>query len=426
MPCIEYIDYVYRGDHAFTAHHPFYKNFLQYPPEGYRFGSNPGLHLRFDNLEVAHRIASGRLKNAAPLGFHAYLAAFTDRCRSSGMSQHQIAEFLRSRPLEWIFSIPPEAEMVFVPTYPFYLAPNNWMIEIEDYTTLLYPFVHNGFTRDLEITSNPCFLAIKALFSLPNCKAIITHVRNTYDTLCLLFKGDGIIDKIKFVPIGFPMEKLSRERDGRRINVLFINSYHGGASHFFVRGGRELLEAFRIAAERYPRLHLTIRNPLPLQALTEHERRLVKLHPRITHIEQHLEEVEFKKLLHASDIFIIPAYRLHIISTVQALSYGMPVISSDGWGFSEFVEDGITGFLARGRYGVQSWIDEQGILRENYIDYGRNELLTNSLVEKLSALAEDPDRLETMSRNARAFAEQHFSIERRNRLLGEILDRANA
>ncbi len=420
---IQCIDYVYQGDYAYTALHPFYKNIMLFPPEGYEFTSTPNSYTSFNVRELAGEIASGKF-DKVPAKFRDFFSAFLDECKKNKITTEQLFEFLQSRPLDRIFTIPSSAGLVFVPTYPFYMAANNWIMMIEDYTTLLYPFVHNGFTYDLDIRSVPCFKIIKSLFSLKNCKGIITHVNNTYDTLKTLFDTEEIRNKVKYVPIGFPIPSIEKKKNisKDRIDLLYISSYHGGASHFFVRGGREILAAFRIIAERYPNVYLTIHSPLPWKSLSRLEKRLIKNHPRLEYSENHIEDNEFQDLLYRSDIFLIPAFRLHSISTVQALSYGLPVICSDGWGFSEFVQDGITGFLAKGQYGRHSWIDSDGILREDYRGATMNQTLVAELVDKTSILAEDVDLLREMSGNARNYALKDFSIKARNRKLKDIFD----
>jgi len=426
---IEYIDDVYQGDYAYTALHPFYKNIVLFPPESYEFISTPNSYIPFNARELAREIASGKF-DKVPIKFRDFFSAFLAECKKNKITNEQLFEFLQSRPLDRIFTIPSSAALVLVPTYPFYMAPNNWIMMIEDYTTLLYPFVHNGFTYDLDIRSVPCFKIVKSLFSLKNCKAIITHVRNTYDTLRSLFDTEEIKNKVKYLPIGFPIPSIEKKKNisKDRIDLLYINSYHGRASHFFVRGGREILEAFRIISERYKNVYLIIRNPLPRsplpsKSLSRQEKRLIKNHPRLEYIENHIEDNELQDLLYRSDIFLIPAFRLHVISTVQALSYGLPVICSDGWGFSEFVQDGVTGFLAKGQYGHHSWIDTDGILREDYRRGAmKNQTLVDELVNKISLLAEDIELLRKMSEDARNYALKNFSIKARNRKLKDIFD----
>ena len=64
--------------------------------------------------------------------------------------------------------------------------------------------------------------------------------------------------------------------------------------------------------------------------------------------------------LHAnSHIFLLPAARIHIVSLLQAMSYGLAVVGSDGWGMEEYLHHERNGLVVKGRYGKVSWADDQ-------------------------------------------------------------------
>ena len=107
------------------------------------------------------------------------------------------------------------------------------------------------------------------------------------------------------------------------------------------------------------------------------------------------------------------------------MSYGMAVICSDGWGFNEYIEDGVNGFIVQGRYGKTSWIDrEQGVLRENYapMQTCSPDIVAN-IVEKLSYLFEHPEKLFSMRKNARQYIAEKHNMRDWDANFREILDR---
>ena len=84
-------------------------------------------------------------------------------------------------------------------------------------------------------------------------------------------------------------------------------------------------------------------------------------------IDRVLSPEEMAELHASSHVFLLPAARIHIVSLLQAMSYGLAVVASDGWGIEEYLDDGRNGLVVKGRYGVSSWADHQaGMLREDY------------------------------------------------------------
>ena len=416
-------DCLFTGDRIWTARHPFYNNIFTSPPPGYKFSEETTFISESDAAHYEENILSKKW-HLLPQSTRQFLEIFSDKCFKLAVTEAQFMQFLQGRPLKQQLNIPDHSKLLFVPTYPLYVGPKDWLIAIEDYTTLLYPHVQNGRTADLNIQNHFVTRIIAALCSLSNFKGFITHIRNTADTLAKLFPELEQQGKINYVPAGVRIPDRSRRKSvSDKKHFLFANSFHGGASHFFVRGGREVLAAFFAVQKRCPNLHLTIRNPLPWDHMSETEKDLVKTHPRIRHIEEHIDDSEMDDLMNQSDAFLIPSFRLHIVSTVKSLSHGLPVLCSDGWGFDEIVNHGQTGLVADGQWGVHSWTDEDGLLRENYDD-GNNykPRLGENLARNMLAVASDSKLVDFLSKNARKDAKKRFSSETRNEIFKNVLD----
>ena len=114
---------------------------------------------------------------------------------------------------------------------------------------------------------------------------------------------------------------------------------------------------------------------------------------------------------------MLPAARMHIMSVLQSMSYGLVPIVSDGWGMTEYVDDGKTGLVVQGRYGKTSWNDEHnGMLREDYSVMRKvDPRVTQGLVDAISQVADNLSLRQELSRNAarRTNAFQSGSLERR-------------
>src|SRR5688572_18460791 len=112
--------------------------------------------------------------------------------------------------------------------------------------------------------------------------------------------------------------------------------------------------------------------------------------------------------LHAdSHIFLLPAARVHIVSLLQAMSYGLAVVASDGWGIDEYLEHERNGLIVKGRYGIASWADtEAGLLREDYnVMHIPNPQIVEGIIESVSRLVEDQQLRARLGRTARADVE---------------------
>src|SRR5207237_5949869 len=179
------------------------------------------------------------------------------------------------------------------------------------------------------------FPIIKTLLESEQCKGILTHMRSTAQMVSTLFGSDKIREKVFHTPIGVKLpERWQRHEESETIHLLFTNSWHQLPGNFYLRGGLDVLQAFSILHERYPHLRLTLRTHLPLLDV-RYQRMLEKGWVRV--INRFLSAREMEALLAESHIYLLPAARVHIVSLLQAMSHGLAVVTSDGWGFDEYV-----------------------------------------------------------------------------------------
>ncbi|HZU35696.1 MAG TPA: glycosyltransferase family 4 protein, partial [Gemmataceae bacterium] len=299
-----------------------------------------------------------------------------------------------------------------------------WVIEIEDPTTLFYPFIQNGNTAHRQIRDTPWFPAVKTLLEADHCKAILTHMQSTARLVGTLFDSAAIRQKIVYTPLGVRLPtRWQRHGPTDEIHLVFINSWCQIPNNFYVRGGLDLLEAFAILHERYPQLRLTLRTGLP--GLPERYHKIME-ESWVRVIDRFLPFEEMEALLATSHIFLLPAARVHIVSLLQAMSYGLAVVTSDGWGIEEYVEHERNGLVVRGRYGKVSWADEEaGMLRENYGPmYQPDSDVVDGLVEAVSRLVEDHELRQRLGRTARRDVETKYTMERWNQGLKAAFDGA--
>jgi glycosyltransferase involved in cell wall biosynthesis len=129
----------------------------------------------------------------------------------------------------------------------------------------------------------------------------------------------------------------------------------------------------------------------------------------------------------SSDIFVHPHHGNLSYALIDAMSYGLPIVTTDTWATRDLVENWRTGFLvhdpkaARFSEGPIFHYDNPHYRRE--IIKGSDPEVVEGLVEKISILIDQPKLRRKMGENAwREVAEGKFSIRERNERLKRILD----
>jgi glycosyltransferase involved in cell wall biosynthesis len=337
-----------------------------------------------------------------------------------------ILRFLRSRHFHSQLLLAPHRGVVFLTSIPFTYGQNPWLLEIEDPTTLFFPMIQNGNTSRLHIRKSAYYPIVKALLESESCQGILTHMHSTAQLVPRLFQSETISKKVVHVPLGVPLPKTWQHHEEQGpddpIHLLFINSWCQVPSNFYLRGGLDILEAFAILRQRFPQLRLTLRTGLP--PIKPRYHRIIEA-GWVRVINRFLSPREMAKLHAGSHIFLLPAARVHIVSLLQAMSYGLAVVASDGWGIEEYLNHERNGLIVKGRYGKVSWADEQsGLLRENYTPmYKADRHVVEGLVEAISRLVEDHQLRARLGRAARTDVETRFSLEQWNLGLQAAFDR---
>jgi glycosyltransferase involved in cell wall biosynthesis len=349
---------------------------------------------------------------------------------ANGSTFKDLSRFIRSRSLRAQVSLP-DTKLVFLPSTPFILGQAPWVIEIEDTTTLFAPFPKiNGkrlyprlFGLD-GVYDSGFFPSVKALLEDDSCRGIICHVRSTAESIPVLFTNPKLADKVSHIPLGIRARpKLKTAPANDSITILFTNSWHQGATGFYLRGGLDVLEAYSKLHSEDARVRLILRSKLPEDLDPRYRRIIEECNVRV--IDQFLPTDGIEALFQSANIYVLPSARLHVVSILQAMAYGLAVVVSDGWGIPEYVDHERNGLIVSGRYGKASWMDRNGMLREDYRPlFSADATVTNGLVKALSTLLKHEDMRRTLGESAKKDVETTFSIERWNLGLASAFDKA--
>ncbi len=337
--------------------------------------------------------------------------------------------FAHSRNFQSQVLAPRRADLVFVTSVPYTYGQNPWVIEVEDATTLFYPFVANGRTVGVDVRQSPYFATVKALLEADNCRGIVTHMRSTAEMIPTLFQSEAIARKVSYSPLGVALpERWQTHDEGDEsgpVNLLFTNSWHQNHDGFFLRGGLDVLEAFDVLRRRYPQLRLTVRSGLP--RLDDRYHRILES-GWVRVIDRFLPAKQMAELQRESHVYLLPAVRIHIVSVLQAMSYGQAVVVSDGWGMDEYVDHGRNGLIVPGRGAKVAWADrDAGVLRERYGPmYAKDKTVVDGLIESVSLLVEQRAVRKRLGGAARADVETRYTLTQWNAALKAAFDKARS
>lgn len=165
-------------------------------------------------------------------------------------------------------------------------------------------------------------------------------------------------------------------------------------TQFLIKGGPELLEAFRLVRLKIPsaKLDLVTHLPVEYESLAQHDG--VQIH------KANLSRSEiWSKFMRNADVLVHPSYMESFgMVVLEAISHGLAVVANDVYAHREMVLNGENGFLLEPP--VHYW---SGVLAGplflnqfdagNYIKRIDKAAYVKKLADAMVAVAEDPARL---------------------------------
>ncbi|MBI2855204.1 MAG: glycosyltransferase family 4 protein [Chloroflexi bacterium] len=378
--------------------HSLYKELMLYPPQGYRFtttgGKLDGAFNSAGSTGVAHPALLRVLGKAAPLNL---VKAWLEKLK---------------RP-------PREAVLTYSAGHLVFRR-EPWVVDMEFVTQLTgYSTAHFRRYRRL----------VEKTLASQNCKKVICWTEAGQKTVLNNLNCEDFQYKVEVVPLAVHPKGFVKNYDhSGTTKLLFVGSVNI-PGEFEYKGGKETLECFRILGQKYPGLQLTIRSDVP-----EDLRRRYAGMDNLRIIDGIIPWEQLDQEFRTADIFLFPTHSTPGLVILDAMSYELPVITTDVWANPEMVQHGETGFLIKKSqnihyYGedlIPCWDYHKGSKFMKAI--GKvDPNVVEELVEKASVLIEDPDLRMKMGKAARERIEKgKFSIASRNEKLKRIFDEALA
>lgn len=265
---------------------------------------------------------------------------------------------------------------------------------------------------------------IKGALHSDYCKKIIFQLEAAKNSFLECTNWERLLPKIDVVYNSVPAKNFTKTFDDKKIKLLFVNSANINTSaHLQIHGGLVALEAFSILREKYNNIELVMRSGIRQDIKGKFLKQ-----PGITIYDEVIPWEKLENEFKSADIFVYPTNVTPANVFLDAMSYELPIVTTDVWGNPEIVADGKTGILIKHptahKYTDGSIVHFDSTAFKKAISASPSGLV-EATVEKLSLLIENPELRRQMGKAGRWEIEHgKFSQKQRNAKLKVILDNA--
>jgi glycosyltransferase involved in cell wall biosynthesis len=203
-------------------------------------------------------------------------------------------------------------------------------------------------------------------------------------------------NRLVYVPNGISNKhNKSLRKNHKNIRILYLSNLVPS------KGSFELLKAANILIQRNKNIRLILAGADSSPAFTNQLKSYIKRNKLDKYVKMPgVVNGERKySLLESSDIFVLPSYfRYEVFGTVniEAMSCGLPVVSSNEGAIPEIIQDGVNGFII-------------------------NPKSPEDIANKLSILITNHDLRENMGAKGREFFEAKYTLEAHARNLDNAI-----
>ena len=317
--------------------------------------------------------------------------------------------------------IPEDIDLIYAYNHPVFRK-KPWVVSVE--------WAHVLIGRDIRHFKRFKHI-IEKLLASDYCKGILVWTEWAKKSVLLNFDCTDFEHKIEIVPQAVPAKHFVKDYNKEKIKLLFVGSVNVPAG-FDAKGGKEVLEAFTILNQKYRNLELVIRDRIPSHVKHKYDRVLSLPNVKIIQEIQSWEALE-KEFINA-DIFLYPTHELHNTVILDAMSYELPVITTQ-IGSTGRIENKVEGFIIKNSERVPYFWNKDDLnlitsgdtpqrhefqkAIQNYVD----PKVVEEIVEKTSILIENSELRRKMGKAARWEIERgRHSIEKRNEKLKKIFE----
>lgn len=285
-----------------------------------------------------------------------------------------------------------------------------WIVEVEYATALV-----GSHPNQLKLAKH----IVESRLKSPRCKRIICWSEAGRQSLINELDIREIKNKIELIYLGAIPKEFTKLYDPGPVKLLFIGS--GSTTGAFEGRGAKVFDIFDQLTNDYPSLELIVRSDVPPSIKNRYSQK-----NKVTIYDNPVSRETLNSLLESADIFLLPAYGTLPITILEAMSYELPVVTIDSWANSEYVKDGITGFVSPRSEKILGHFpgtEQPGFLGPHYRkaikDVDTVEI--QGLVDRVRILIENPELRKTFGKAGRKEIEDgKFSFQKLNEQLRRV------
>jgi len=288
-----------------------------------------------------------------------------------------------------------------------------WVLDL-DHPVAFVGFNHREWLKDVYRKKVEKFLLS------PKCRKIMPWSQACVKALQSSFpeNWESLRKKTEVVYPATPVFLINK-KPHNKIRLLFTSSL------FWHKGGREVLQAFKILRKKYKNVELIVKSDIPEDLKKKYNFPEIKYLPYRENVLPREKLVQ--ELFAQSDIYVYPSYvDIFGLGLLDAMVAGLPIVASDVFAIPEIVEHNKGGLIIRSPL---SWVGNdylsRGIPSEKEIaDKDFSEFAQN-LANTIGKLIENAELRRKMGAFNRKLVESgKFSIPYRNKKLKRIYEEA--
>jgi len=287
-----------------------------------------------------------------------------------------------------------------------------WIVSYEDFSSMIS-------ADNLGALDFIKLIIIKKFLGSKYCKFLVPWSEYSKRTTEQYIKNQTIRKKIKVVYPGVSLKKntiLGRlDKKPSNIKFLFIgNDYRR-------KGLPELLRAFNFLRLQYPGITLTIVGKIPDDFARKYKKGNMRF---LGSLSRHNVAKEILK----HHIFVLPTRTDSFgYSVLEAMSFGLPVITSNHSALPEMVKNGKNGLLLNTEFkpfAVPSLEQYKKNSGYNMCSEAIGKSIESELIKNMKVFIENTALIKRMGKKSLDISRDKFSYDKRNKLMGELYFRA--
>jgi glycosyltransferase involved in cell wall biosynthesis len=373
--------------------HSLYSGFFENPPTGYRFVESKGLwtSIARENLSPNRLLVDTVLE-------------LTSRWMPLNLFSGLAAPFASRVPHDMLYS---SGHVIW--------RNEPWVVDLE-MASHLAGYRTNHLMRYARI--------LRSRLESENCRGILVWTDAARESLLRSLKANDLESKIWVVRLAVPSRPFFRKMQPRLKKVLFVGSTNFPAD-FHHKGGKEVLRAFENVSRERNDVEFIMRSIIPSE-FSEACKRMRNL----TLIQELIPWHRMEELFASADVFVFPSHQTPAMVFLDAMSYGLPIVTTDVWANREMVLDGMNGILVdppdeiryEDEFRNPLW-GEREIVRK--IRHTTFETVVVQTADAINRLLDDDTLRKRMGEAGRQMTtEGVFSVRNRNDSLVRFLDMA--